>query len=149
MCDRSNHRIEVFDLDLNFVLSIGLDKTNRGDLNEPIDVKFDTAGNMYVAEWGSRRVQVMDISGHFVRSFGQEGEGKLIGPSGLHIANMYVYVSDRSRHCIFVYETSGRFVTSFGMYGDGEGQLCGPRSITSHVGYIYVCDWSNNRVQIF
>ena len=68
----------------------------RGEFDAPLDVKFDTAGNMYVhvAEWGNKRVQVMDISGHFIRSFGQEGEGKLIGPSALHIADKFVYVSD-------------------------------------------------------
>ena len=47
----------------------------------------------------------MDSSGRFVRTF---GEGKLIGPSGLHnIADKYVYVSDPRCHCIniVVYET--------------------------------------------
>ena len=45
--------------------------------------QFETAGNMYVAELGNGRVQVMDRSGQFIRDF---GEGKLKGPSGLHIA---------------------------------------------------------------
>ena len=84
----------MFDLDLNFVRSIGSRGTGRGEFDAPFDVKFDTAGNMYVAEYGNKRVQVMDISGHFIRSFGQEGEGKLGGPSALHIADKFVYVSD-------------------------------------------------------
>ena len=46
--DRNNHRIQVFDLDLNFVRSIGSRGKGRGELNAPYDVKFDTAGNMYV-----------------------------------------------------------------------------------------------------
>ena len=112
--------------------------------------QFDTAGNMYVAEWGNKRVQVMDSSDHFIRSFGQEGEGKLHGPSGLHIADKYVYVSDFSGNCIVVYETSGQFVTSFGRSGCNEGEFLGPSCITSCAdGFIHVCDLSNNRVQIF
>ena len=147
VCDRNNHRIQVFDLDLNFVRSIGSRGNGRGEFNKPFDVKFDTARNMYVAEYANKRVQVMDSSGHFIRSFGQ---GKLRGPSGLHIADKYVYVSDYSGDCIVVYETSGQFVTSFGRLGQKEGEFYYPRCITSCAdGYIHVCDSFNDRVQIF
>ena len=147
VCDRNNHRIQIFDLDLNFVRSIGSRGKGRGEFDAPLDIKFDTAGNMYVAELGNGRVQVMDRSGQFIREF---GEGKLKGPSGLHIADKYVYVSDVSGHCIVVYETSGQFVTSFGRRGQNEGEFYHPRCITSCVdGYIHICDRLNNRVQIF
>ena len=147
VCDRNNHRIQIFDLDLNFVRSIGSRGKGRGDFDKPLDVKFDTAGNMYVAEWGNERVQVMDRSGQFIQEF---GEGKLKRPSGLHIADKYVYVSDLSGDCIVVYETSGQFVTSFGRPGQNEGEFDYPSCITSCVdGYIHVCDMLNNRVQIF
>ena len=150
VCDRNNHRIQVFDLDLNFVRSIGSRGKGRGELYVPLDVKFDTAGNMYVAEFDNGRVQVMDTSGQFIRVFGQEGEGKLRGPSGLHIADKYVYVSDHSGECIVVYETSGQFVTSFGRPCQKEGEFQYPYCITSCVdGFIHVCDWLNDRVQIF
>ena len=151
VCDTNNHRIQVFDLDLNFVRSIGSCGEGRGEFGAPLDVQFDTAGNMYVAEYGNGRVQVMDTSGQFIRSFGQEGEGKLRRPSGLHIADKYVYVSDVSGHCIVVYETSGQFVTSFERRcGRNEGEFNCPCCITSCAdGFIHVCDSGNNRVQIF
>ena len=137
----------MFDLDLNFVQSIGSHGKGRGEFDEPHDVKFDTAGNMYVAEFDNDRVQVLDSSGHFIRAFGEEGEGKLSGPSGLHIADKHVYVSDYCDDCIVVYETSGKFVTRFGGWGQKEGELNYPFCITSCVdGFIHVC---NNRVQIF
>ena len=149
VCDCDNHRIEVFDLDLNFIRSIGSRGKGRGEFDAPHDVKFDTAGNMYVAEWGNARVQVIDSSGHFIQFFGQEGKGKLNTPSALHIVDKYVYVSDISGHCIVVYDTSGNFVTSFGRRGHKEGELYSPLCITSCVdGFIYVCDFGNNRVQI-
>ena len=150
VCDRDNYRIQVFDLDLNFVQSIGSRSNGRGEFIAPLDVKFDTAGNMYIAGSSNMQVQVMDSSGHFIRSFGQEGEGKLRGPSGLHIADKYVYVSDVSGHCIVVYETSGQFVTSFGTCGQKEGEFQYPCCITSCAdGFIHVCDHFNNKVQIF
>ena len=150
VCDRNNHRIQVFDLDLNFVHSIGSCGNGGGELNEPFDAKFDTAGSMYIADCGNERVQVMDSTGQFIQAFGQEGKGKLHGPSGLFIADKYVYVSDMRRDCIVVYETSGQFVTSFGKYGEKEGEFKYPRSITACAhGFIYICDSCNNRVQIF
>ena len=150
VCDGYNHRIQVFDLNLNFVRSIGSRGKGRGEFNEPHDVKLDTAGNIYVAEYNNSRVQVLDNSGHFIRTLGDEGERKLGHPSGLHIADKYVYISDCGSHCIVVYETSGQFVTSFGRRGKNEGEFIDPFCITSCVdGFIHVCDFCNDRVQIF
>ena len=144
VCDGNNHRIQVFDLDLNFVRSFG---SRGGRFDRPFDVKFDTAGNMYVAEGGNKRVQVMDSSGRFIREFGR---GKLRAPSALFIADKYVYVSDVSGCCIVVYETSGQYVTSFGKEGHNDGAFNRPFCITSCVdGFIHVCDYRNSRVQIF
>ena len=138
VCDRGNHCIQVFDLDLNFVRSIG----SRDEFNAPNDVKFDTAGNVYVAEWDNRKVKVLDTSGQFIRAFDQEGKGELRGPSGLYVVDKYVYVSDHSGNCIVVFETSGQFVTSFGAFR--------PNGITSCTdGFIYVCDSWNDKIQIF
>ena len=150
VCDHNNHRIQVFDLDLNFVQSIGSRGKGKGDFTSPYDVKFDAAGNMYVAEYGNGRVQVLDTSRQFIRTFGQEGEGKLRRPSGLHIVDKYVYMSDYSGDCIVVYETSGQFVTSFGRRGKNEGEFIGPYCVTSCTdGFICVSDLYNARVQIF
>ena len=147
VCDSDNHRIQIFDLDLNFVRSIGSRDSGRGEFDQPSDVKFDAAGNMYVAEWGNERVQVIDSSGRLIQEFGR---GKLRGPSGLLIADKYVYVSDVSGDCVVVYETSGQYVTSFGRYGENKGDFQYPYCITSCVdGFIHVCDYGNDRVQIF
>ena len=147
VCDCNNCLIQVIDLDLNFVRSIGSYGSGRGEFKLPFDVKFDTAGNMYVAEWGNERVQVIDSSGRFIREFGQ---GKLSRPSGLLISDKYVYVSDFRGDCIVVYETSGQYVTSFGWPGQNEGEFSRPFCITSCVdGFIHVCDCWNSRVQIF
>ena len=150
VCDRNNHRIQVFDLNLNFILSIGSHGKGKSEFDTPVDVKFDTDGYMYVAEFDNARVLVLDRSGHFMRVFGEEGKGKLRGLSALHIVDKYVYVSDHFGHCIVVYETSGQFVTSFGRRGQKEGEFQYPDCITSCAdGFIHVCDFSNNRVQSF
>ena len=139
--DSDNRRIQVFDLDLNFIRSIGLLGKGRGELDFPSDITFDSAGNMYIADRGNGRVQVLDSSGYFIQLFGQEGEGRLRGPSSILIADQYVYVSDMWQDCIVVYTSSGQFVTSFGVCGQKEGQLLRPSYVTSCTdGYIYICD---------
>ena len=141
VCDRDNHRIQVFDLDFNFIGSI--DK-----IDTPFDVKFDTAGNMYVVEYRKMRVKVMDSSGKFMRVLGEDR--RLACPLALHIVDKYVYVSDYVGDCIVVYDTSGEFVTKFGKHGHKEGEFYGPYCITSCAdGFIYVCDCSNCRVVAF
>ena len=148
ICEGENHRIQVFDLDLNFVRSIG--SHGQEILESPHDIQFDSIGNMHIAEWWNERVQVLDSSYHCIQLFGQEGEGKLEMPTSVLIADQYVYVADIQQHCIVVYTSSGQFVTSFGGRGKEEGQLSHPFYITSCTdGYIYVSDQSNNRIQIF
>ena len=150
VCDGENHRIQVFDLDLNFIRSIGSRGKGRGELYSPDDIKFDSTGNMYITDYGNNRVQVLDSSGHFIRLLGQEGDGRLNRPSSVLIADQYVYVSDMWQDRIVVYTSSSQFVTSFGVEGRKERQLSSPFSITSCTdGYIYVFDFSNDRVQIF
>ena len=148
VCDSNNHRIQVFSLNFNFIQSIGSCGKEGGEFKIPYDVKFDTAGNMYVAEYGNERVQVMDTHGQFIRAFCRE-EGKLGRPLGLCIFDKYMCVSDYFSHSFVIYETSGKFVTSFGKFGKNEGEFYGPRSITSCAnGFLYICDWHNGRVHI-
>ena len=101
VCDCRNHRIQVFDLDLNFIQSIGSHGKGRGEFATPLDVKFDRDGYMYIADCGNNRVQVLDRSGHFIRVFGEEGIK--CGPTAIHIVDKYVYVGEYDH--ILVYES--------------------------------------------
>ena len=142
VCDSKNYCIQVFDIDLNFVRCID----THSFIDTAYDIELDTAGNMYVADNGNKRVLVMNSTGRFVRTF---GEGNLVGPSSLHIADKYMYVCNYSNRVV-VFETSSQFVTSFGSRGRKDGEFDGPRCITScSNGFIYVCDFSNNRIQTF
>ena len=150
VCDKDNHCIQMFDYELNFIRTIGSRLLGKEDFNKPYDLDFDAKGNTYVADYGSNRIQVLDASGQFIRRFGhEEGEGRLEEPTAVHIIGQIVYVSDNHHHRIAVYETSGQFVTSFGREGEGEGEFMSPRHITSdRNGFLYVCDWLNDRIKI-
>ena len=51
--DSDNHPIQMFDLDLNSIKSIGSHGKGRGEFDAPYDVKFDTKGNAYIVELNS------------------------------------------------------------------------------------------------
>ena len=143
--DRKNHRIQVFDLELTFKYSIGSHGKDNGKFDEPFDVKFDSYGRMYVAEFNNKRVQVMDTTGQYLMI----GQNEAILPTALYITDGKVYVSDFKDDCIMVYDTSGKDITRIGSRGCDIGELRSPYGITSCDDQIYVCDSSNNRVHAF
>ena len=151
VCDTGNNRIQVFDTDLNFIRTIGTYGSGRGQFDKPYDLDFDSERKVYIADHVNNRIKVIDISGRFVRQFGQEeGEGKLKGPTAVHVTGQFMYVSDWGHGRIAVYQTSGQFVTSYGNRGEGEGELREPYGIISDQnGFVYVADHYNDRVEIF
>ena len=62
-----------------------------------------------------------------------------------------MFVSQSGASCLLVYDLNGTFLKQIGTPGNGEGQLNFPYGITINEsnGDIFVCDYGNNRVQIF
>ena len=60
VCDDENHRIKVYDLELNLREIIGKKGTKVGQFQNPADLAFDREGNMYmyVVERENSRIQV-------------------------------------------------------------------------------------------
>ena len=91
---------------------------------------------MYIADYGNKRVQVLDESGHFIRVFSEERIKSVIA---LHIVEKYVYMCEVNH--ILVYETSGQFVTSFAIgYDEWSRNAVSISSCAD--GFIYVSCWS-------
>jgi len=151
LCDFRNNRIQVFDLELMFITSFGTKGSGQGQYNRPNDLVFDSQGNIYVSEFGNNRVQVLNPNGRYLRQFGNKrGPGELKEPEGIHIAHDCVYVSDHGNHRIAVFQLSGAFLTSFGKRVEGRDKILRPRGIVFDCnGFLYLCDWLNNDVQVF
>ena len=151
VCDSDNNRIQVFDTNLKYISCFGKEGSCEGEFRWPFDLTFDPAGDVYVTEWGNHRVQVLSHDGRFLR-FGRcgGGPGELSWPEGIHVDHDYVYVVEFGNHRISVFYTPGAFIASFGRRGYGEGDLSHPHGITiDQDGFLYVCDTSNNRIQVF
>ena len=60
--DRSNDRIEKFDSNGTFITAWGSLGTSNGQFNEVTDVTVDSAGYVYVSDYGKNNVQVFGLS---------------------------------------------------------------------------------------
>ena len=152
VCDKDNGRVQVFDTNLNFVRSFDMHGDGPGQLKKPMDIDFDTQGNIYVVDHSKHQVLVFSEDGQYLRHFGKSGRGKseLSGPKGICVSGDYVYVTEYLNHCVSVFRTSGEFVHSFGKKGSGSGELNNPYGIAiDQDGFVFVCDTGNNRVQVF
>lgn len=156
VCDVKNHKVHIFDTELNSLSSFYvMDITGEG-YNRPMDLSFDAQGKIYICDY--RSVQVVDANGQYLNHFSKKEDGaengdgaeKITDPRGIHVFGDHVYISEYSDHCISVFSTDGDFITSFGKQGEERGELEKPRGITVDVdGFVYICDNGNERVQVF
>ena len=134
--------IMVYDRELNYVRCI-----QHKSMGAICGISADVHGNIYVTDTTKSRIQVFSASGVFLRSF---GNNKLKGPYGVCVSGQYVYVSYAIKDCVLVFTTDGMYVTSFGQFGCMEGEFRGPYYVYIDANcYLYVCDYSNSRIQVF
>ena len=50
VCDKNNHRIQVFGINLKFVSCFGKKGSGDGEFRYPDDLTFDPAGDVYVTD---------------------------------------------------------------------------------------------------
>lgn len=110
-------------------------------------------GKYYMPEVGSHRVNIFDLSGKFLSSFGGPGtetgkfntpESAKFGPNGL------LYVADLKNDRIQVFDKDGKFIKTWGTSGSAPGEFKSPAGIgIDKDGNVYVAEIGNDRVQVF
>lgn len=137
-------RLEVFTRDLDFMKMI---ETTR---IQGCSLAFDGDSKLYICDAVSHRIHVLSDQGKCLDSIGDKPGLGLQTPHFVCIDGNLVYVTEYKGHCVSVFTTSGKFLTSFGSAGSGRGQFDHPYGIAfDRNGFLYVSDRLNNRLQIF
>ena len=142
VCDRKGN-INIYSKELEYVRQIA------GTFNS---ISSDEHNNLYASSAKKSCIKIFENRGDLLHSFGCDEDGimKLKCPRGVCVSGQYVYVSNYDDHNISVFTTQGQYVTSFGQEGKREGEFCRPWGVcVDRDGFVYVCEYGNNRVQVF
>ena len=128
--------------------TFGTKGTAEGQFKNPRDIAIDRQGLVYVTDINNHRIQTFTSEGQFLSQFGTEQLSKSVGI--IIDDNNLMYITEWGNHCISIFTTDGQFVCSFGGQGSSVGQFKSPYGITfDREGYLYVCDYCNNRLVVY
>ncbi len=136
----------------SFQGSWGKTGTGPGQYRQPRDVEVDAAGNFYIADHRTSRVQKLDSNGNYIASIGSRGRGvgKLLRINAIAVRGSLLVVTDTDNNRIAVFNTNGSFIENWGSQGSGNGQFNLPQGVAfDAAGNVYVADTWNHRIQVF
>ncbi|GAB3690750.1 hypothetical protein GCM10027592_08230 [Spirosoma flavus] len=141
----------------------------NADLYYPIDVVFDKAGNLYIADQGNNRIRKVSTSGVITTvagngTFGFGGDGgnainaNLANPTGVAVdGSGNLYIADQKNHRIRKVTTSGIISTvagngTLGFSGDGglaiNASMDNPNGVAVNAsGSLFIIDNGNQRIR--
>ena len=136
----------IFHTNLELDRKIDLKRAGVGDV---MGIASDEHMNVHICDFFNGGIHVLSLKGQgkLLYSFGKE---QLRHPYSICISGGLVYVSTWFPHKVFVFSKEGKLVTSFGEFGDKEGQFMNPSGLVFDVDeFLYVSDYGNNQLQLF
>jgi hypothetical protein len=166
--DSLNNIVRVYDSARLEAGSIGGAGNGEGEFTFPValaivyraDANGIETGELYVADQGNYRVQVFDLDGNFLRSFGGQvtsgmmgykWQGKFVKIQSLEIdylGRVHACDSYTNRVQILNPDTGG-YISSYGSAGSGPGELSLPLDIViTDSNDVVVANAENKRVEV-
>jgi DNA-binding beta-propeller fold protein YncE len=137
---------------------ISLEQLN---LSAPRNMELASDGSIYILDTGNHRVLQVSSEGETITSWGEFGSsesgsdrpGSFNEPWGMAIdGDGYIYVADTWNHRIQKFTSEGKFVITWGHFGQAEtpDAFWGPRDILiDDFDHVYVTDTGNKRIVVF
>lgn len=158
VADTGNKRIRVYTAQGEYVMDIGSGGSGPGQLDEPAGLALHPDGRVFVADTWNRRVSVFTAGGlhlpeNSFRMRGWEGQPNNRPYLALDVERNFLYVTDPDVGRIYVYDTQGNCLGSFGQYNPerpNNSQFAAIGGIAVDAdGNIYVADIANGRILRF
>jgi DNA-binding beta-propeller fold protein YncE len=109
--DTGNHKVQVFDLDGNFIKEWGGFGTTDGKFREPVGITADDHNNIYVADSDNLRIQKFDPEGKFMGAFKiSTWKGKNDEVPYLAFGNGALWASSTSRAAVLELDPNGKLL---------------------------------------
>jgi DNA-binding beta-propeller fold protein YncE len=158
VADAKAHRVAVFDSatfqPAGFVGGPATPgEAEEGKFAAPTNVAVDHEGLLYVTDTWNHRIQIFNLRGKFLRTFGRQGDapGMFARPKGVAIdSEGHVYVADAEFNNIQVLTPEGQPLLAIGGIGYGPGQFTLITGLAfDHNDRLYAAEQWQGRVQIF
>jgi DNA-binding beta-propeller fold protein YncE len=159
VADTFNSRIQIFEANVVFRSKWGSLGSRDGEFYIPKGIAISPSGEVYVADSFNSRIQVFSTEGKFNHKWDhQSWEPQESSPQKISIGtNGLVYVIVENNpfdtsiiDLIYVFNTEGKFIRSWGDSGYGNGSFSDPTGIViSNSGLVYVADRVDDRIQVF
>jgi len=148
IADSERKQIVVFDDQGNYFNSFG-----ESENFKPVDV-FACDNKIWVSNLAGHQLNVYsgDSTFELQNTFPEPGTGEtsLFSPTNLFVHDSNVYVTDFGDFKIKKFSYDGEFISSFGTYGQGIGQLARPKGIAvDRDANLFVVDAGFENIQIF
>ena len=119
----------------------------NGEFMNPRGISVDEIRKeVFIADLGNSRIQVLNTEGEYIRSFGTD---YLKEPHGICVSQDGVFVTDIARDCLLKFSLVGQFINKTGSRGTAPGCFMGIRGLCYEAGLVYVCDKNKRRIQVF
>ncbi len=128
-----------------YASQLGAQSQAANDMQNPIDIAHDSAGNMYVLDSVMNRIQKFDPNGVWITNWGSAGNSNLefSSPFGITIDPAdNIYVADWANNRVQKFNSNFVYQNSF---DSPPGGFSGPTGVAADtLGNVYVVDNGNN-----
>ena len=150
--ERGKVPVQVYTRDGNLVKSWG-----QGQFKGPHSVRFDSQGNVWIADFAAHVVKKLTPDGQLLLTLGTPGKPgcdktHFAGPTDVAVTPKGdLFVSDGyGNRRVVHFNAQGKFIKAWGSYGGRPGQFCLPHQIVlDSRGVLYVADRNSGRIELF
>jgi len=151
VCDYSNHRVQIFDSEGQFISKFGSKGDGNGQFKGPCGIVIGSKGkgNIIISDNQNHRIQIFDSKRKFISTFGSYGnkKGQFSSPTGICVdLDDNILVCDCGNNRIQKFNSKGEFISTFGSISLFSSP-CG--IVSNSKGKIIVSAGYYNRIQMF